>query len=171
MNELKCITLDQPYASLAAARLKGVETRSWLTHYRGPVLIHASVKWGRAQFDVANRIRGDFPHSWETGMSEHDRVHGPPLGVVLAATYVLDVRLMTEEWIAQQTPLERAVGDWQLGRYGWVLGDVARVDPPILVRGRQGLWTLREREVTKAGWERLAAACREATPAPAQATP
>lgn len=42
---MKCLTLHQPWASLMAAGLKRVETRSWPLHYRGPLLIHAGKKW------------------------------------------------------------------------------------------------------------------------------
>jgi hypothetical protein len=41
---LKAITLLQPWASLLAAGIKTIETRSWNTNHRGPLLIHASQK-------------------------------------------------------------------------------------------------------------------------------
>lgn len=36
------LSVRQPWAALLAAGAKTLEIRSWLTHYRGPVLIHAA---------------------------------------------------------------------------------------------------------------------------------
>lgn len=41
MTDLRALTIRQPWASLIAAGVKTIETRSWRTSYRGPVLIHA----------------------------------------------------------------------------------------------------------------------------------
>lgn len=34
------------------------------------------------------------------------------------------------------------LGDYRPGRWGWLLTDVERLDQPLPVRGRQGVWTL-----------------------------
>ena len=39
---MKIISVRQPWASLIVQGIKDVENRSWRTHHRGPVLIHAS---------------------------------------------------------------------------------------------------------------------------------
>lgn len=38
---MKALTIRQPWASLIAAGVKTIETRSWSTKYRGPLAIHA----------------------------------------------------------------------------------------------------------------------------------
>ncbi len=38
---MKALTIRQPWASLIAAGVKTIETRSWSTRYRGPLAIHA----------------------------------------------------------------------------------------------------------------------------------
>jgi hypothetical protein len=38
---MKCFTVHQPWATLLALGEKRFETRSWQTHYTGPVAIHA----------------------------------------------------------------------------------------------------------------------------------
>lgn len=38
---MKTLTVRQPHASLIALGVKTIETRSWSTRYRGPLLIHA----------------------------------------------------------------------------------------------------------------------------------
>lgn len=42
---MKVISLLQPWATLAVIGQKKIETRSWSTKYRGPLLIHASKRW------------------------------------------------------------------------------------------------------------------------------
>lgn len=39
---LKALTVTQPWASLVQRRAKRIETRSWYTHYRGHLVIHAA---------------------------------------------------------------------------------------------------------------------------------
>ncbi|MEC5321592.1 ASCH domain-containing protein, partial [Brenneria populi subsp. brevivirga] len=39
---MKALSIRQPWAWLIVNGYKGTENRSWKTHYRGPVLIHAS---------------------------------------------------------------------------------------------------------------------------------
>lgn len=45
MGDLRAITLRQPYPSLVARRLKRWEPRPWKTSYRGPLAIHAGMRW------------------------------------------------------------------------------------------------------------------------------
>ena len=40
---MRAITIHQPYASLIARGEKTVELRSWRTHHRGPLLVHAGL--------------------------------------------------------------------------------------------------------------------------------
>lgn len=42
---MKAITLTQPWASLVACGAKKIETRSWRTHHRGWIAIHAAKGW------------------------------------------------------------------------------------------------------------------------------
>jgi hypothetical protein len=44
---MKAITIIQPWATLIALGEKKFETRSWTTKYRGPLAIHAGMKWGK----------------------------------------------------------------------------------------------------------------------------
>ncbi len=39
---MKTLSLLQPWATLVVMGVKQIETRSWRTDYRGPLLIHAS---------------------------------------------------------------------------------------------------------------------------------
>ena len=50
---MKAITIWQPWAELIARGVKLVENRTWRTHYRGPVAIHAG---------LSNKWFGTTPH-------------------------------------------------------------------------------------------------------------
>ena len=39
---MKVLTIKEPYATLIKEQIKGIETRSWKTNYRGEIYIHAS---------------------------------------------------------------------------------------------------------------------------------
>ena len=133
---MRAISLHQPWASLIAHGLKGVETRGPrpAKRYRGPLLIHAAKTWNA---EAWIRIQRAFPHVLDPFVGDDNPF---PLGAVVAAVRVVDVREMTEGWIAEQTPLEVAVGDWRPGRYGWVLEGVERPQIPVPLRGYQGLF-------------------------------
>lgn len=43
--EMKAITLNQPFAQLVALGAKRYHPLTWITHYRGPLAIHASLEF------------------------------------------------------------------------------------------------------------------------------
>ncbi|MCB2200861.1 ASCH domain-containing protein [bacterium] len=45
MSELKALSIQQPWAGLILLGLKGLETRTWTTDYRGPLVIHAGKRY------------------------------------------------------------------------------------------------------------------------------
>ncbi len=56
IDDLRVLSIRQPWAWLAANGIKDIENRTWSTKYRGPVLIHASTK---------QPTRADRAHVWE----------------------------------------------------------------------------------------------------------
>lgn len=140
---MKCLSLHQPWASLVAYGLKGIETRGRkpTTRYRGPLLIHAAKCWDYDNRKAWDRIRKAFPRNVAAAFPP-DEIDDLPLGAVVAAVRVVDVREMTEAWIAEQTTLELEVGDWSPGRFGWVLEGVQRPQIPVPLRGYQGLFNV-----------------------------
>ena len=130
---MKAITLWQPWATLVACGVKSIETRSWATPHRGPLLIHAAKRWddglALALAGVNHVFRGE-------GLPTLPREL--PLGCVVAIARLVDcVRCEADSDFA---PLEHEFGDLAPGRYAWRLTDVVRVDPPVSWRGMQGLW-------------------------------
>lgn len=118
----RALTLHQPYATAVRDRIKHCETRSWFTHFRGYIAIHASKK----------KLAG------------YALLDSLPTGALLCTAYLEDVVPITQELIEQITEQEYNWGDWTLGRYAWKLRDVVPFEKPIPMRGRQGLWKLDE---------------------------
>ena len=62
--------------------------------------------------------------------------------MAIAVCDLTDCIEMTEEFIKQQTETEIICGDWQVGRFAWKLENVQPIDPPIPLKGQQGLWNV-----------------------------
>jgi hypothetical protein len=132
--EIRGLTLTQPWATLVALGLKGYETRSWDTGYRGLVAIHAAKKFPRdaqslSQTDpyinVLNRPPDEYPR-------------GLILCIVRLRHTTLTDHIREKMW---GTP-EFDFGDFGLGRYAWSLEHVLSLGKPIPCRGMLGLWAL-----------------------------
>lgn len=58
-TDMRALSIRQPWAWLIANGYKDIENRTWRTHYRGPLLIHASGGMTRDEYeDVADFVRG-----------------------------------------------------------------------------------------------------------------
>lgn len=144
---MKALSLWQPWAELVASGAKRRETRSWGTAYRGELAIHAAKN--RAGLELL-RVRGgppgrDDPDGLvdEVVRSTLEAIEpdGLTFGAIIAVVTLADVVPMTEALIAAQSPVERALGDWRLGRFAWILEDVRRLEHPQPYPGRQGLFS------------------------------
>jgi hypothetical protein len=60
---MKILSLQQPWAHLVVSGAKDIENRTWSTSYRGPLLVHASLK---VNLEACRRYRLD-PAELETG--------------------------------------------------------------------------------------------------------
>lgn len=134
-DSIPALTLWQPWASLIVEGVKRIETRSWATSHRGPIAIHAAKR--DINIDEFVRLRNLLPDEiiWTAkGSCEF------PLGAVLAIANLIDCVEMTPEFIAQQSEQELKCGDWQPGRFAWILEIIRPVVPPVQVSGGQKLW-------------------------------
>ena len=129
---MKTLSLTQPYASLVAVGVKKLETRSWPTRYRGPLLIHAASGfpgWAR-EFAAAPSVKARL----------HDvPPQNLPRGVLLAVVHLVDCRPTTERPPAPGTD-EAEMGDYGPKRFIWEMRLVYRLEFPYRVAGRLGLW-------------------------------
>lgn len=147
VEEIRGLSVLQPWASLIAIGAKAIETRSWSHPYRGLVAIHAS-----KGFPKANRALcwGDpFRAALiDGGLSSNDG--HLPLGAVVAVAR-LDLVLPSEDIIAaferSSTKAigalgsrEQAFGDFSPKRFGLFLRDVVPLKTPVPAKGALGLW-------------------------------
>jgi len=119
---------------------KHMETRSWGTDYRGPLVIHASkgtksVKRCHEVEAMFGRAGLPFPEGWPVRQQEY------PLGRILAVGKLIDCAKMTPEMIARQSQMELAFGDWRPGRVVWIIASLRRVEH-IPFKAKLGLWTV-----------------------------
>lgn len=138
---VKALSLWQPWASLIAVGEKQIETRSWATNYRGPLVIHAARKWsadlemlchGHPFYGALRQIapNGIMPPAFQQLL---------PFGVALC---VVDLRAVhrTDLVVDSISSKELAFGDYTPGRYAWILANVRLFPEPIPWHGAQGLW-------------------------------
>ena len=131
VNEMKALSLTQPYAELMKKGIKTIDTRSWKTNYRGPVYIHASAtaipKTSRDNVDLMTLISGktlDY-------------------GCIICSCELVDCIKMTEEYVDEIRIYhykEYLSGVYAPGRYAWVFKNIQILEQPIPVKGHLGLW-------------------------------
>jgi len=65
---MRALSIRQPWASLVVLGLKDIENRTWVTHERGTILVHASKGMTRIEYEDAiefavEAIRADPRHA------------------------------------------------------------------------------------------------------------
>ncbi len=165
---MKAITIQQPWTSLLAHRVKKYETRSWATAYRGPIAIHASAA------KVPQVLNKFFPeeqdrlmffdavskglHGCYTEKEIESILNGLPTGSVIATANLVGCHKINaihgnqprcfgnEPFIGLENGLtytaddvEVVLGDWTPGRYAWEFSDM-KIITPIQAKGKLGLW-------------------------------
>lgn len=135
--EGKGLSIVQPWASAIAFAGKDIENRSWRTHYRGPIAIHASGSLDREQLDVLRRpVRGGEKRPLIDLINMGRRRYGlstqaePETSHIVAIAMLVDcVRKSSSPW-------------WFPGEMGWVIGGVVPIEP-IPWTGGLSLWDCR----------------------------
>ena len=132
---MRAISLWQPWASAIALGVKRVETRHWSTQYRGALAIHAARRWTHEQksFAFMEVSLGRLPNLL-------------PLGAVVAVCRLADC-VPTEDLMAGRiqygiNPVERIYGNYDPGRFGWLLEDIRPLPEPITFKGGQSFFTV-----------------------------
>lgn len=140
---MRGLSLWQPWAAAVALKDKADETRPKRTSYRGPIAICSAKKWDDELEEVSRRLGALVardPSRYLTGPSARR-------GVVVAIANLIGCEVMTEDSIAAASAQERALGNWQPGRFAWKLSDVRRLADPYPILGKQGLWKLPPEQV------------------------
>jgi activating signal cointegrator 1 len=142
---MKALTLYQPWATLVAIEAKRIETRSWSTGYRGPLMIHASKNKKYVNMRGADYICDTEPF-YSVLMNQALTFHWQkmwgslPMGAFVATCELVGcVEMRGDNWnhLSQQ---EKAFGNYCDGRYMWFLENIKILAEPIPARGALGLF-------------------------------
>ena len=130
-QEVRALTLWQPFPTLIADGQKRYETRRWGTSYRGHLLIHAGQRTDR-------QLIHDL---WMRGHLITDPLD-MPAGAIVAVADLVNVHCAGELLATGQVPaFESLIGDFGPGRCAWELAAIRKLAHPVKAQGHQGLWT------------------------------
>lgn len=143
MSEIRALSLTQPWASLIALGAKQMETRSWPTKYRGPVLIHAAKSMPCKVGETLYLGEWSVERDSRTGLLLRGPISHPyrlPLSCIVAVAELFQVRSTNSPEHGPDNA-ERALGDHSRDRYAWSLSSVDNLKSrTIPATGRLGLW-------------------------------
>ncbi len=134
---MRALSMCQPDASLLIMGRKFLETRSWQTNHRGPLLIHAArslpehVREECLREPLRSRLR-------EAGIRHPDEL---PLGQVIGVAELVECVLAEEMDDIPET--ERVRGLFGVGQWVWRFEDATPFEEPIPARGRLGVFELK----------------------------
>jgi hypothetical protein len=134
MEPIKALSLLQPWATLVVLGIKKIETRSWTTAYRGPLLIHAGQRKSGREAAGRPTIRQHIP--------SFDAL---PFGAIVGQVTLIDViRLgsaaLPDDELAALTLEEGSFGNDRAGRWGFLFEDAQLLDVPLPAAGKLGIW-------------------------------
>lgn len=153
---MKAISLWQPWASAMAAGSKMIESRSWYTHHRGPLAIHAAQRRNINELIYYGSIWqfcGALGRKMGSDFSFHKDL---PFGAIVAVGQLIDCRPTEDfklgELMAPRRPAgetsdmydwtEHVMGNYALGRFGWVFGELKALKEPVPFKGKQGFFNV-----------------------------
>lgn len=122
MSMMRALSVRQPWAWLLVNGHKDIENRDWKIDYRGPLVIHASNRYGKEQIDDYMHVQHKF-----------DQFKMPPLqdmprGGIVGILDVIDC-------------VSESASPWFLGKYGWRVNN-ARPLRFVHLSGRLGLFAV-----------------------------
>ena len=129
------LTIRQPWATLIISGGKNIENRTWRTHYRGPILIHAGLYDDEAETEAAMHLVRDrqievpaVPWMMTAEGSNASLLdwHDQPRGGIIGVVDLVDCVPMHDS-------------PWFIGPWGFVLAN-PRPLPFFACRGKQGFF-------------------------------
>lgn len=124
VKEIRALSITQPWAECILSQGKNVENRTWNTHQRGFVAIHASSSFKTERFDQCEK---DFKVNINPDEVDY--------GAIVGFAKLVDV--VTEDDLTPETE------KWFEGDYGFVFEDVIRLKKPVEVKGTLNFWKLK----------------------------
>ena len=154
-TEMRLLSLWQPWATLVAVGAKQIETRSWQTPYRGKIAIHAAIKFPKEAMELCYQEPFYSALFDQEGFPRKEL----PTGCIVATCDLLDcIKVLPEQtgfhygpnlgtnpeggyrvWQVPPLQPERSFGNYEAGRYAWLLGNIQPLAEPLPWKGAQGL--------------------------------
>lgn len=132
---MKVISLLQPWATLLVRGQKLVETRSFRTHYRGPIFIHASGALNKRYKESQMTPTLQCFEPFFVDLVKPDALpFGKIIGMVNIATCV-----PTEVLKKHLPDQELAFGDYSDGRWAWQCYDAVEFTVHTELKGQLGI--------------------------------
>lgn len=163
---MQALSMQQPWAAAIVLGHKPIENRTWNTHYRGALLIHASKTLDRDWFAGADRfLPRAFDERYGVALSGFacgsDFPRGAIIGIARLTGVLTQEDITVTSTVTNQTEPAPNWTRWFEGPYGFVLEDVMPLDA-IACRGMPGLFPV-SAEIARAvqaqlgeEWERYA---------------
>lgn len=126
---MKALTVKQPWAYLIVTGHKKIETRSWHTAYRGDLAIHASMTLSPAGAMLVDDLRLAPANGYEVGQ-------------VLGVVELVDCVRIDRRFALALERDEEALGNYEPGRWAWMLERPRTLRTPVAARGQLGLWEI-----------------------------
>ena len=123
-DNMKALTIKEPWATLIIEGYKKYEFRSWKTNYRGKLLIHAGLSLNK---DMLNRCR-------EYNLTCNN-------GSIIGEVDIVDCILVDSEFSKRlhEENSDVYTSDY-IGLYAWKIENVIKYENPIPAKGKLGLW-------------------------------
>ena len=142
---MKALSIKQPWAYLICAGLKDIENRSWCTHKRQRIYIHASKTFDKKGLEwlTSNEksIPNEFVGNYKIGDTSayeilmEKEIDEYPIGAIIGEVDIIACVLR------QSGEEGRFYSPWhEVGKYGFVLANPVMYDEPIPYRGQLGLF-------------------------------
>lgn len=167
----KAISLWQPFASLIMLGSKKIETRHWPTNYRGPLLIHAAKHKVKQELEYYT-CAGFNAAFHAIGGVYAKQLFDLPYGALLGTVDLVDCKsvssfdydkLKERQYSPSATDAhkqskeqngywwhEEMLGNYENGRFGWVLENPKPFDVPIQYKGSQGFFEVSDHVALRA---------------------
>lgn len=148
---MKALSIKQPWASLIAHGIKDIENRTWKTHFRGRIYIHASAKDAGSLFELLNEKQIEaISNHWTAAPPFPNR----PVSAIIGEVDIVDCVINHPSIWAEKTNCQKLgkstllVFDEPKIIYNWVLANPVLYEKPILnVKGKLSFWEFEKEEI------------------------
>ncbi len=129
VNYLYALTVKQPYASLIVGGIKDIENRTWLTNFRGRILIHAAAQPYKK---IACEVLNSLQYANVFTQNKLSTLNGPN-GSIIGSVEIIDCVVNHASIWAEKhyVPFKP---------YNWVLANPILFEKPIPAKGRLQIW-------------------------------